>query len=66
MKTTWKKMTGSQLFLPFLALIVVLLVNLLRSPDFFAIMLAGWGPSSSEARYTEISGSVNPKSLRTD
>lgn len=39
MKTTWKKMTGSQLFLPFLALIVVLLVNLLRSPDFFAITI---------------------------
>lgn len=37
MKSLWKKMTGSKLFLPIFSMIIVLLINLIKSPDFFAI-----------------------------
>ena len=37
MKKTLKKITGFQLFLPIMALIMVLLFNMIKTPDFFKI-----------------------------
>ena len=37
MKKTLKKITGFQLFLPIVALILVLLFNMIKTPDFFKI-----------------------------
>lgn len=37
MKTTWKKLTKQQLFLPIFSLLVVLLINVIKSPGFFSI-----------------------------
>lgn len=36
-KSTWKKITGARLFLPIVCLIAVLLLNVIKTPDFFSI-----------------------------
>lgn len=36
-KSKWKKITGARLFLPIVCLIAVLLLNVIKTPDFFSI-----------------------------